>query len=195
MCLKDKDIRVALRAMLDFQYATDSETLILDELGLRHGAARVDVAVINGILHGYEIKSDMDTLSRLPHQIRVYNSVLDKVSIVVGRRYLEEIRETVPEWWGITFAEIDEGEKVIFSTLRFPQLNPQRDLLAMTKLLWRDEALSLLEELNSADGFRYKPRKVVYTHLARTADPIWLHARVCSQLRARTNWRADSQQM
>ena len=39
-----------------------SSTRIVDDLGLRHGVARVDVAVVNGIIHGYELKSDKDNL-------------------------------------------------------------------------------------------------------------------------------------
>jgi hypothetical protein len=32
-------------------------TLVVDELGLEHGKCRADIAVINGHLIGYEIKS------------------------------------------------------------------------------------------------------------------------------------------
>lgn len=194
MYLNDKDIRHALKRQLELQYSTDGKTIILDELGVRHGAARVDIAVINDQLLGYEIKSDMDTLDRLPNQVRLYNSVFDKISITVGQRYFGKIIENVPDWWGIVLAEMINDE-IILSIERLPQLNPEQDIIAITKLLWRREALALLDELHCSDGFRYKPRKVVYTHLVNVANPMWLHARVCLQLRARTNWRADSQQM
>jgi hypothetical protein len=49
---------------------------MLDEFGLEHGEVRVDVAVINGELHGYEIKSERDTLERLPRQVKAYSAVL-----------------------------------------------------------------------------------------------------------------------
>lgn len=67
---------------------------------LARGACRVDVCVINGHLHGYEIKSDVDTLRRLPLQQQFYSDVLDKATIVVGQRHLDHALETLPAWWG-----------------------------------------------------------------------------------------------
>jgi hypothetical protein len=99
--MKDIHIRTALKSKLLSHYAKDPSTLIVDELGLRHGAARVDVAVINGVIHGFELKSDCDTLKRLPSQIKVYNSVLDRITLVVGNRHLKDSINLVPKWWGI----------------------------------------------------------------------------------------------
>jgi len=60
--------------------------------------------VVNGKLHGYEIKSDADTLKRLPAQAEVYSAVFDLVTIVVGEHHLDTVRAIVPEWWGIVKA-------------------------------------------------------------------------------------------
>jgi len=38
------------------------------------GASRIDRAVVNGSVHGYEIKSETDDLTRLPAQARAYCS-------------------------------------------------------------------------------------------------------------------------
>jgi hypothetical protein len=65
---KDGHLRIALKRRLLTRYSDHPSTLILEELGLKHGAARIDIAVVNGDLHGYELKSDSDTLSRLPRQ-------------------------------------------------------------------------------------------------------------------------------
>ena len=67
----DHQIRTALRRHLLQQHIDNHDTLILDELGVRHGTARIDIVVINGVMHGYEIKSDRDTLNRLPEKIRL----------------------------------------------------------------------------------------------------------------------------
>jgi hypothetical protein len=66
----DNLIRSALECDLRAQFQSDPETIILDELGLRHGAARVDIVVVNGNLIGFELKSDRDDLRRLPKQAR-----------------------------------------------------------------------------------------------------------------------------
>ena len=79
--MNDPRLRRALKSKVLARYAKDPDTRIVDELGLRHGIARVDIAVVNGIIHGYELKSDKDNLKRLPHQIQIYGSVLDKVTL------------------------------------------------------------------------------------------------------------------
>src|ERR1700674_1251921 len=70
--LRDSEIRAALRAKLHSIHSQDPETVVIDELSLCQGDARVDMAVVNGSLSGYEIKSDRDTLTRLPRQLAVY---------------------------------------------------------------------------------------------------------------------------
>jgi hypothetical protein len=63
--MRDGDIRAALHAHLIVEHQEEPDTRFLDELSLC-GLVRVDVAVINGTLAGYELKSDQDTLRRLP---------------------------------------------------------------------------------------------------------------------------------
>ncbi len=188
--MKDCHIRAALKHKLQSRYAKDPFTLIVDELGLRHGVARVDVAVINGVIHGYELKSDCDTLNRLPSQVKVYNSVLDRITLVVGKRHLQEGTKIVPEWWGIKLVERGVRGGMRFTEIRRPRSNPFQDILAVCKLLWREEALTLLEELGEAEGVRSKPRAAIYARLAGIGDPDLIRYRVRHQLRSRTHWRS-----
>jgi hypothetical protein len=81
--LRDNDIREALLRELYSRYSNDSNTRIVNEMGVLHGQSRVDVGVINGILHGYEIKSESDNLLRLPSQINDYCKVFDRMTMVV----------------------------------------------------------------------------------------------------------------
>ena len=66
--MRDIDVRTVLAAEVARRYKGDADTLIIHELGVCSGDARIDLAVVNGKLHGYEIKSDADTLKRLPAQ-------------------------------------------------------------------------------------------------------------------------------
>ncbi len=176
------------------RHIQDPDTLVVDELGLRHGRARVDIAVVNGSIHGYEIKSDHDTLQRLPEQVRIYDSVLDYTTLVVGPRHSERALPLLPEWWGVERVEADGEEEVRFSTLRIAQRNPAPDPVGIAKLLWRSEALALLEELGAANGVRSKPRAEVYARLAEAVPLEWLQASVRRQLKSRTGWRAEQGQ-
>jgi hypothetical protein len=192
----DKMIRMALRQELENACKNKIDTKIIEELGITHGAARIDIAVVNGIIHGYELKSDKDTLKRLPEQIRIYNSVLDKVTLIVGKNHWHEAIRIIPEWWGITIAKIvDDKKTVSLYKIRKPLQNPNPDNEAIAALLWRDEALNILEQINKADGMRSKKRSLIYKHLASVLSERRLRAKVRERLRVRVNWRSGLQCM
>jgi len=102
------------------------------------------------------LKSDKDNLNRLPHQIPIYSSVLDKVTLVVGRRHADEVTNLAPDWWGIKIATVGLRGGFNFKDMRRARINQALDILAVSKLLWRDEALTLLDELGEAERVRYK---------------------------------------
>ena len=95
------DVREALHAKVLLAHRDDPHTLVVDELGLCEGEARVDIAVVNGFIHGFEIKSERDTLERLPHQVEVYSLVLDRVTLVVAENHAAHAMEVIPDWWGV----------------------------------------------------------------------------------------------
>jgi hypothetical protein len=157
--LRDCDIRPALRRMVRGSDASD--TVLIEELGLNRGSVRVDLAVVNGIMHAYEIKSDFDTLRRLATQADHYGRCFDRVSLVLGVKHLKEACTSVPKWWGIIHVTVgEEGPR--FQTVRKPRRNPARDARALIELLWRDQTLALLERIGAADGVRGKPRDVLW---------------------------------
>src|SRR5687768_7337045 len=55
LVMRDRDIRVALWCRLEAEHSDDPDTLMLDELSLWHGSTRIDLAVINGEIQGYEV--------------------------------------------------------------------------------------------------------------------------------------------
>lgn len=189
--MNDYQLRHALKVKVLARHAKDPETRIIDELGLQHGLARIDIAMVNGIVHGFELKSDQDNLKRLPHQIQIYNSVLDKVTLVVGLRHAREATRLVPDWWGIKIATVASRGAFEFESYRVARTNPSLDPLSVSKLLWREEALILLDELGEAEHVRRKARAMVYARLAEVADLASIRERVRRQLKSRTNWRVD----
>ncbi len=194
--MNDRDIRAVLKYELLRRYTNDKDTLVLEELGLRHGAVRIDLVVVNDRIHGYEIKSDRDSLRRLPDQIRIYSSVMDRVTLVVGYRHAYGALRMVPEWWGVKLAEKKKGSgAIVLSDARSPRDNPGVDLNSVVALLWRNEALSILEEMESAKGIRSKTRTDIYRRLVEVSKPEYLRAKIRQQLKSREGWRADAQQM
>lgn len=188
----DKLIRQALKIKIRSDHKSDP-ALVIEELGVQHGLARADIAAVNGIMHCYEIKSDKDTLLRLPKQIKAYNAVFDRVTLVVGFSHIYEAMEIIPDWWGITIAkETDNG--VAFSEIRQSEINLSRDSRSLARLLWRGEALAILEELDQASGYRSKPRSVIYDKLIETITIDDLSERVKKTLCLRYDQQEPSLQ-
>jgi len=186
----DKLIRTALKRKLKEIHRKNRQTRIIEEFGVTHGAARVDIAVVNGHIHGFELKSDVDTLSRLPGQMLAYNSVFDRVTLVVGKHHLYEAFKLIPEWWGVVVAKATNATTVTLLTIREPDENPTRNSISIASLLWRREAIDILEKRNQADGIRSKPRRLIYERLTKVLDQDTLRAEVRNRLFSREDWRS-----
>jgi len=189
--LGDQEIRDALLRRLERKHA-GTATLFLEELGLCRHEVRIDVAVVNGSLHGYEIKSDLDSLGRLERQAQRYGMVLDRMTLVLGERHLRRAPRLVPPWWGVIVARrrLDEP---IFSVLRTGRVNPSRSSRAIAELLWRDEALALLEARESAHGVRGKPRSEIWDRLSQTYSLKEISFAVRTRLKERAAGRSPPQ--
>lgn len=194
--MNDRDIRRALMAELERKYSKDNDTLVLDELGIGHGTARIDLVVVNHQLHGYEIKSDLDSLRRLPDQIRAYSRVMDRVTLIVGYKHAYDALQIVPEWWGVRLAEKKkQSDIVVLSDARPSRNNPNIDLNAVAALLWRSEALAILDDIGAANGVRSKRRSEIYNRLVSLVDPDSLRSIIRQTLKSRQGWRVVAQQM
>src|SRR5258708_2969717 len=108
--MREQDIRSALHFDIRRLPCHDEETLVIDQLVLCEGDARIDIAVVNGTLSGYEIKSSADTLQRLPNQVAVYGRLFDQITLVSSESHIEKAQCIIPPWWGITAVlEIDKN--------------------------------------------------------------------------------------
>lgn len=169
--MTEGEIREAVKIAAGRQFANDPDTLVIEEMFVDGYAARVDVAVINGALHGYEIKSARDTLQRLPGQVESYGRVFDAMTLVVAERHLADAQALVPDWWAIAVpAEAPSGPEL--HELRSSGPNPGVDALALAQLLWRDEAIAVLEQKDVARGLRGSPMGHALSavlHLDRTS--------------------------
>jgi hypothetical protein len=182
--LGDSDIRAVLRSRLFLKHPDEADTVVIEELGLCRGQVRVDVAVVNGLLHGYEIKSDRDSLRRLGVQVEVYGKVFDQATLVVGNRHLAEALDIVPTWWGVLHVH-PTAEGLHVKTVRRARKNPGRDPRALVELLWLDDAIALLEERNGARGVRGKPRRIVWDRVCDHFGVDEIAASVRAKLKAR----------
>lgn len=189
----DGEIRIALHATMLQAYHECKETLVIDELGLIHGKNRIDIAVLNGCLHGYEIKSSKDTLNRLDAQLDVYVECFEKLTLVVAPNHLSEVLEIAPMWSEVVVAEKDPSKGGIdFVQVREGHLNPDVNKISFAHLLWKNEALELLDKLNAPHSKKVKKIEL-YKTLAELVTVSELTALVKAQFMKRETWRVDAQ--
>jgi len=187
--MNDVEIRQNFhRKILRRQHA-HKETLVIDELGLNHGKCRADIAVVNGRFVAYEIKSNNDSLRRLKEQVKSYNAVFDKVSIVVGNRHIKSIKNHVPDWWGVIFSARGPRGAVNFDLIRKAQINKNIDPISIAQLLWRNEAVEILRQKNLSSKILRQPREVLYEHLVNILKICELRKFVRDYFKKRKNWR------
>lgn len=185
--MRDADVRQAVRRYLTKLHNGNATTRIVEEMGVWSGSVRVDIAVINGELSGFELKSDSDTLQRLPMQADIYSRVFDRMTLVVGRRHAIKATDIIPSWWGMIVAdETDVG--VVLEHHKCGSRNPSPDPVLIAGLLWKEEALAVLEEHGLAVGWRSKPAKAIHQRLAGELSFSDLSDEVRQALKSRVAW-------
>ncbi len=185
--MQDLDIRKVLHSHLKKENKSIKDTIIIDELDLCSGLSRIDVAVINGIIHGYEIKSEEDTLKRLPLQVKYYNKSLEKISIATNRIHLKKIKKFVPTWWGIILIDNDKKRKL--NEIRKAKKNPIVERRSLLQLLWKEELLSIMQKYNVKVN-KSSNKKVLQENIAVTLDMETISQEVRTTLKSRQNWRS-----
>lgn len=187
--ITDKRIREALYRKKFARISQSSKTLIIDELGLLHARARVDIAVINGCIHGYEIKSEADTLKRFDHQLATYSTCLEKLTVVCAERHLTEVYSLAPKWCGILLVTKGPRSGLDFIVVRRPQMNPGLDRLKLAHLLWRPEVIDLLTRLDAPRALLKKSRVDMYHFVAQRLSASEISDYVHECFISRETWR------
>ena len=183
---RDRSIRSHLRWRLEHENKDHSETLVLDELSVSSGIARLDLAVLNGAIHGFEIKSERDSLARLGRQIEYFSEVTDFMTLVIVEQFAEEAQRLIPEWWGLAIAR-RQHRAVYFEMAQECRPNPKFSVLAFLEFLWRDEAYAVLAERGSVKGLKTANKGRLYMELAQQIPWAELHDAVLRTLRLRVS--------
>jgi hypothetical protein len=187
--VRDCEIRAAAHATLLRHARACPDTIVLDELGVDHGACRVDIAVINGHIRGLEIKADADVLDRLPGQVAAYGAVVDRATLLASPRHIARALPLLPEWWGVMSAEQRSSGVIAFRIVRREHANRSVDPLTLARLLWRPEAAAILRALGIAEKHLRQPREDLYRMLVKALPRRVLAERVRHALKVREAWR------
>lgn len=188
-------MRAAVARRVALEHRDLPDTLVVHELGLAIAGVRIDLAVVNGRLTGWEIKTAADSLARLPHQQHAYSQVFDRVWLAADRRHVEPALAMVPAWWGVVRADRTDAGCAL-RVVRPSRLNKDVDLLALVRLLWRDEVVEELSALGAEGALLRAPRDVLWQALAASVPARLsrsaLQSRVRLRLRCRAGWRSGS---
>jgi hypothetical protein len=188
--MNDPAIRSAYIRHLSLQRKdyNPKKDILISEMGLCRGISRVDLAVINGVIHGYEIKSDVDNLRRLSSQIAIYEKYFSFLTVITTETHIRHLRSHLPKWIGITKAEFHRG-KISFIELRKAKKNSHIEKQMIVQLLWRQEALAVLENMGADKGVRSKNKDAIWSKLATLIDTKDLIAEIKNTLSIRSNWQ------
>lgn len=141
---REAAVRSALRVLLASSREMDAP--LIDEFWIPRSHERADMALVDHEMMAFEIKTEPDSLRRLPRQVAAYNRLFDRCTAVVAHRHLDRATALVPEWWGVT--AFTSNGSVSFSTERPAQPNEAGvDPQVLVRLLRRDEAAAALESL------------------------------------------------
>lgn len=89
----------------------DSDAVLISEMTVANWTRRADVVLANGKLWAFEIKSDLDSLVRLPGQIETFRNYFEKFTIVAAERFEKAILDMAPEGVGVWIVGADGGVK------------------------------------------------------------------------------------
>lgn len=165
---------------------------LFDEFWVPRSHERADVALVSREMNGYEIKTERDTLRRLPRQAAAYGRVFDRCTAVVASRHSSAVIDMLPEWWGVV--EVSVNGSVNFTVARTARANPEVDPETLVRLLWREEAFIALVRLGAEPSPR-STRSALWTELLRLADLSRLRAAVRRALRHRASKPSPSRFM
>ena len=184
--LKDNDIRVTLIDELN-RINAQHDYRIIEELAVCDGEARVDVAVANGRLCGYEIKSDADTLERLALQQKCYDKTFDTVSIVVGEKFKDRIEECIPNYWGI-YVVYEYAGRCKIKRKRAAKVNKNIEANSLLELLWKEEIIKLLRNAG-IKGISGKNRRLLRQIVIDNFTLKEIRDYTRETIKSRQNWR------
>ncbi len=191
--MTDLQIRTAFHNSILRGYHSDASTFVLNELGLRNGLNRADIAVLNGKMIGYEIKTEGDSLSRLPAQVVAYNEVFDKAFIITADKHLQKVKQQIPKWWGIYTIHLDNSNDFAFSCHRDAHLNKMKNSYAIARLLWKAELEDFLGKTKYSGISKKKNKNQLYEIVANKYSAKYIGEIALKYLKARQNWRINSE--
>lgn len=106
--------------------------------------SKADVVILNGTSNVYEIKTELDTLSKLESQLTSYKQLFDKIHILTNNHFLKTIEKSVSKDIGILLLnENSKIETIRESSSHIDSVNPSM----IFKSLRKDEHIYVIKRM------------------------------------------------
>jgi len=107
------------------------DAVLISEMTVANWSRRADLVLANGCLWAFEIKSEVDSLARLPGQLDTFRRYFEKLTIVVASRFEDRVTKYIPDGVGLWVAE-SNGRLVERLRPKFTILSPEASISLMT---------------------------------------------------------------
>lgn len=203
--ITDPKIRVLLKSTFQPIENNDeplSPLRLVDELAIPKRICLADVVAIPTVtnanlgLHGFEIKSEVDSLTRLESQVHYYSQVFQRCTLVVTEKHEEKALALIPDWWGVILAlpvgfdEYSEPlEDFVLLETREAKPNPlPLSPYSLTQLLWRTELVEMVKA-KEIDVVKTGSKRVLRTAISKQLPIDELEKTVITYLAERVEWK------
>ncbi|MEX8062818.1 sce7726 family protein [Acinetobacter baumannii] len=144
--LGPNDIRTALRNWVYKKFELKQNDILINELGFWNKdpestvdcSFRADLALANGRLVGFEIKSQKDSLKRWTSQMMAYNNVFDEIWLCSHGKHLDRALDITDKHIGVLAVD-DSGS---ITVVRYAAENTKLNFYDLSGLLWKEELLA-----------------------------------------------------
>ena len=144
------EIREILKIWIEKMFDLSKGDILINELGFYNKSVsstidksfRADLALANGRLVGFEIKSEKDSLKRWDAQKVAYTNVFDEVWLCTHVKHMNTALENTPKHIGLILCDNFNSMTVYRKAVRCHGMNNIYDLAG---LLWRTEIDELAE--------------------------------------------------
>jgi len=167
--LNEKDIKAAVIEKVRARVAKENAVLI-NEMVIGDRDRRADLVVANGHMNAFEVKSDLDNLSRLAGQLKSYLSRFDKLTLVVSSKYVDDALKTETRI-GVWEAFLENGA-VTIRVRRPGRIELVSDRKNICGFMLKSELISFLRSHHIVMNFRHATREELISQLERF--PIYL---------------------
>jgi len=148
------------------------------------GKSRADLCKVNGISTAYEIKTDLDNLSRLNKQINDYLQIFENVYIICSRKKLSVIEKKILPPCGIYTYTINRQGGISFNLNRHASISQTLNAENQLALLKKDE----INKFFLTNNQQYKNDIINYVYTRYTPKYINSQFKKIMKIRYQNQW-------